>query len=72
MSVQEIIAAIDALPPEERRQVYATVLRKGRTDPEVQLSAHDLGQHLISKGSGLHDVSTNKAYLADLGQSSLS
>lgn len=72
MSVQEIIAAIDALPAEERRQVYAALLRKGRTDPEVRLSAHDLAQHLISEGSGRHDVSTNKAYLADLGRSSLS
>lgn len=72
MRVQEIIAAIDALPAEERRQVYAELFRKGRNDPEARLSAHDLAQHLISGGSGLHDVSTNKAYLDDLGQSSSS
>lgn len=72
MSVQEIIAVIDALPAEERRKVYAELFRKGRNDPEARLSAHDRAGHLIGEGSGLHDVSTNKAYLDDLGRSSLS
>ena len=72
MSVQEIIAAVDALPAEERRKVYAELFRKAGNDPEARPSAHDLAGHLIGEGSGLHDVSTNKAYLDDLGRSSLS
>ncbi|NBC16716.1 MAG: hypothetical protein GVY18_05280 [Bacteroidetes bacterium] len=72
MSVQDILAAIDALPAEDRRKVYAEVGRKERNDPDARPSAHDLAQHLISSGSGLRDISTNKTYLDDLGRSSLS
>ena len=72
ISVQEIIAAIDALSAEERRSVYAEVFRKSHIDLEARPSAHDLAGHLISRGSGLRDVSGDKAYLADLGKSSLS
>ena len=72
MSIQEIIAAIESLPVAERRKLYAALFLKRRQGPESQPSAHDLAQHLIGSGSGLHDVSSNKAYLQDLGKSSLS
>jgi hypothetical protein len=72
MSVQEIIAAIEALPPKERREIYVALFRNERNDTAARPSAHDLAKHLISDGSGRHDVSTNKAYLDGLGKSSLS
>lgn len=36
------------------------------------VSAHEKAKHLIGPGNGVGDGSTNKAYLDDLGESSLS
>lgn len=72
MSVQEIIKAVEALPTDQRREFYAQLEVKRRNDPEAQPSAHDRAKHLIGSIDGPPDLSTNKAYLSDLGKRSLS
>ena len=69
MSVQEILAAIDRLPEQERRRVMAELNRQQETD---SLSAYDKIKDLIGPGSGLRDVSTGKAYMEGFGERSLS
>ncbi|MEP0549020.1 MAG: hypothetical protein ABJF88_18950 [Rhodothermales bacterium] len=76
MSVKEIIAAIADLPDSERRRAYVGLDELRSSDPVAPpprpLSAHDKAKHLIGPGSGLSDLSSNKDYLKDLGESSLS
>ena len=71
MSVEEILTAITELPEGERRKVYVELEAKRRSDPAAQLSAHDRAKHLIGSIEGPSDLSTNKAYLEGLGESSL-
>ena len=71
MSVEEILTAITELPEGERRKVYKLEAKR-RSDPAAQLSAHDRAKHLIGSIEGPSDLSTNKAYLEGLGESSLS
>jgi hypothetical protein len=76
MSTEEIIATIAELPDEERRKVWAELDELRRSDPAAPppkpLSAHDKAKHLIGSISGPSDLSSNKDYLKDLGESSLS
>ena len=69
MSVQEILTAINQLPEQERRRVIAELNRQQEADA---LSAYDKIKDLIGPGSGLHDVSTNKAHMQGFGERSLS
>ena len=69
MSVQEILTAIEQLPPEQQQQVRDALDVQHEAD---RLSAYDKIKDLIGKGSGLRDVSANKAHMRGFGERSLS
>lgn len=72
MNIEEITAAIAALPEPERRRLYRELERRKAGDPAVSQSqetrsAHERAKDLIGPGSGLGDLSTNPTYLNDFG-----
>lgn len=72
MSIEEITAAIAALPEQERRRLYVELERQKTNDPAAPKrespSAHDLAKELIGPGSGLGDLSTNPAHMKGFGE----
>ncbi len=82
MSIEEITAAIAALPAEEHRRLYTRLERQKASDPAApgpvaprealegreRRSARDLAKELIGPGSGLDDLSTNPKYMEGFGE----
>lgn len=83
-ATEQLKRQLDALPPDEREAEAARILddlqkrmqqRRAETAdseerPEKQVTFDDI-KHLLGKGKGPGDLSTNPKYLDDLGQSSM-
>lgn len=81
MSIQELEDAVRSLPLEEARHLRRIL--DARLSQEIEgdgaphssdesVRAHAQAQDLIGSVDGPTDLSSNKAYLADLGRNSLS
>ena len=77
MSIQEMKQAARAMPPDERAEFMAWLDHQyreqetGETEqPEKPVTFDDI-KHLLGKGKGPGDLSTNPKYMDDFGQSSM-
>ena len=78
MSIQEILAVIDQLPPEQRQEVRDALNRQQKSSAEARELAEfepvpfERIKHLAGSYEGPGDLSTNPKYMQDFGKSSLS
>ena len=81
MSIQELEAAVAKLPPEQLWKFYAWMeayvaevsgsVTKADDEQGKPPTAYELSKHLAGVFEGPGDLSTNPAYLDDLGERSL-